>query len=256
MSLRLQKELPCGIIRLSRPDKRNALTRQMLAELSQALDDFHGEKRVRGIIFSGEGSAFCAGMDLDEMRETALQPDACWIWEQDAMLYRDLVEQMLRFPKPIIAAINGPAVAGGMGLVLACDLAVAAPSARFGLPEPRRGIVAGMVTPLLAFRAGAAAAANLLLRGCQIDADEARRIGMVAQIADDPVAAARAMIAEIAEGAPEAVQLTKKLLNETIGENLFTQLSAGAAASAAARTTSAAKEGLAAFNEKRPPKWD
>jgi methylglutaconyl-CoA hydratase len=246
-----------GTIILNRPDKRNALSRALLAELSQAFDDLHQEKRVRGVILTGAGSAFCAGMDLGEMLETSRHENAQGQWYDDAVAYRDLIETMLRFPKPIVAAVNGPAVAGGAGLVLASDLVIAAREAKFGLPEPLRGIVAGLVAPLLAFRIGAGAAAYLLLTSEVIPADAALAKGIFHEVVDnDKVWARAAQVVDLcARGAPEALQLTKKMLNETIGEHLGTLLSAGAAVSATARTTEAAAEGLAAFAEKRPPKW-
>lgn len=257
MTVLIKKNVPSGTIVLHRPDKRNALTRQMLADLMEAFNDLHQEKRVRAVIVTGSGSAFCAGMDLGEMRETSSQPNALQQWHEDAVLYRDLVELMLRFPKPIIAAVNGPAVAGGAGLLLACDIVLATDDARFGLPEPRRGIVAGLVSPLLNFRVGGAYAANLLLTARTIEASEAHRIGLYHELVAGDLIWARAheLAGEIEKCAPEAIQLTKKVLNETIGEHLFTQLAAGAAASATARTTEAAAEGLAAFLEKRDPKW-
>ena len=259
MTVVVKKDLPAGTIVLNRPDKRNALTRQMLADISQALDDLHQERDVRAVILTGAGTAFCAGMDLAEMQATAKLPqmEAWQQWHEDAVEYRELLDKLLRFPKPIIAAVNGPAVAGGIGLVAAADLVVAAEGASFSLPEPRRGIVAGVVSPLLVFRVGAAHAANLLLTCRSIDAAEAHRIGLVHEIAagDQLLGRAYAMAQEIAKSAPEAILLTKRLLNETIGEHLGTLLSAGAAASATARTTEAAAEGLAAYLEKREPQW-
>src|SRR4051812_35085118 len=182
MTVLIKKNLPSGTIILNRPDKRNALSRQMLAEIGQALDDFHQERKVRAVILTGAGTAFCAGMDLLEMQETSQQPDALLQWHNDAVHYRELLEKMLRFPKPIIAAVNGPVVAGGAGLMLASDIVVAADSAKFGLPEPRRGIVAGIVAPVLVFRIGASHAANLLLTARMIDAPEARGLGLFHEI--------------------------------------------------------------------------
>jgi methylglutaconyl-CoA hydratase len=257
MTVIVKKNVPSGTIVLNRPDKRNALSRQMLTDLSQALDDLHQERKVRAVIVTGAGTAFCAGMDLAEMQETSQQPDAFALWHQDAAQYRELLDKMLRFPKPIIAAINGPVVAGGMGLMLASDIVVAADGAKFGLPEPKRGIVAGMVAPLLVFRIGASHAANLLLTARTIDAAEAHRVGLTHEIVETDFIWARAqeIATEISQSAPESIQLTKRLLNETIGEHLATLLTAGAADSATARTTDAAREGLAAFLEKRQPKW-
>jgi len=256
-TLEVKVHAPSGTIMLNRPDKRNAISRQMLEELETAFRDLHQERKVRAVILTGAGSAFCAGMDLGEMKATAEEENAMDLWRQDAVAYRDVIDQMLRFPKPIICAVNGPAVAGGAGLVMASDIVVAAPEATFGLPEPQRGIVAGMVAPLLAFRLGAGQAARLLLSASSINAEEALRIGVFHQSAPfDTLWATAHQIAEgCAKSAPQSLQLTKKLLNETIGEVLETQLSAGAAASATARTTEAAAEGLAAFLEKREPQW-
>jgi methylglutaconyl-CoA hydratase len=244
-------------VTLNRPEKRNALSRELLAELHQALDDLHQERRVRGVILIGAGSAFCAGMDLEEMRSAASQPDKHEQWRADAVLYHDVIETMLRFPKPLIAAVNGPAVAGGAGLVMACDLVIASRTASFGFPEPRRGIVAGLVAPLLAFRLGASRAAQLLFTAELFSAEELLRFGLYHELVDDDKiwARARQIVDGIAKSAPEAIQLTKRLLNETIGESLLSQLVAGAATSAASRTTEAAAEGLTAFQEKREPKW-
>ncbi len=173
-----------GTIILNRPEKRNALSRALLAELDQALGDLHLERRVRAVVLTGSGPAFCAGMDLSEMLETSRQPDANAMWHSDAMIYHDLVLSMLRFPKPLIAAVNGPAVAGGAGLMLACDIVVAAESATFGLPEPLRGIIAGIVAPLVHFRIGGGQAARLLMTAATIDATEAQRIGLFHELID------------------------------------------------------------------------
>lgn len=242
---------------LNRPEKRNALSRELLRELHQALDDLHQERRVRGVILTGAGQAFCAGMDLDEMRSAAEQEDKFEQWRADAVLYHDVIELMLRFPKPLIAAVNGPAVAGGAGLVMACDLVVACEAAKFGFPEPRRGIVAGLVAPLLVFRLGGSRAAQLLLTARLFSAAEMHAFGLYHELLhEDKIwARSRELVAEIAASAPEAIQHTKRLLNEEIGETLFTQLVVGAAASASSRTTEAAAEGLQAFLEKRDPKW-
>jgi enoyl-CoA hydratase/carnithine racemase len=248
-----------GTIVLNRPDRRNALTRAMLAQLVEALRDLHLEKRVRAVVITGAGTSFCAGMDLHEMHAAATMSDdeKNQDWGNTAEAYREVVTHMIELPKPIIASVNGPAVAGGAGLVLASDIVVAAPSAQFGLPEPRRGIIAGVVAPLLAFRAGGGTAARLLLSASLYPAEEIHRLGIYHELSGEPKLWARcAQIAdECALSAPEALQLTKRLLYETIGEQLSTQLTVGAAMSATSRTTEAAQEGLTAFIEKRKPEW-
>ncbi len=242
---------------LTRPEKRNALSREMLSELAQAFFDLHQEKRVRAVILTGSGDAFSAGIDLEEIRETgegsAQPPD----WGQDAEQYLDLILQMLRFPKPIIAAVNGPALASGAGLMLACDMAIGSEAASVGFPEPRWGLVGGIVAPLLVFRIGGSTAGYLLMTAEKVDAAEAHRRGLLQEITTGDLLWARAneLAAMCVRGAPEALKLTKSMLNETIGEALTTLLSAGAAATATARTTEAASEGVRAFLEKRTPKW-
>ncbi|MFV1968297.1 MAG: enoyl-CoA hydratase/isomerase family protein [Pirellulaceae bacterium] len=255
--VKLKKHAPSGTIILNRPAKCNALTRPMLSELLQAFEDFHLERQVRAVILTGAGEAFCAGADLAEIRETSQTEDAQQQWYHDAVQYKDLVEFMLRFPKPIVAAVNGAAVAGGAGLVLASDIVVAASDASFGFPDARRGLVSGLAAPLLVFRAGAGVAAKLLLSAATLDAEQAHRANLFHEVVRNELVWARSheIAMECAQSAPEALQLTKRLLNETIGEHLGISLAAGAAASATARTTQAATEGVAAFLERREPEW-
>jgi methylglutaconyl-CoA hydratase len=242
---------------LNRPEKRNALSRTLILELRQAFSDLHQERSVRAVILTGAGSSFCAGMDLAEMHETREQEDAQEQWHYDVSIYKELLEQMLQFPKPIIAAVNGPALAGGAGLVLASDIVIASPEATFGLPEPKRGLVAGIVAPLLFFRMAGSVSADLLLSARVLNAEEGLNLHLFRELVKNDLLWARAhqIAEEIAQCAPESLQLTKKILNETIGEQLSTTLAAGAAASATARTTEAAAEGLNAFLEKRQPEW-
>ncbi|MCA9120384.1 MAG: enoyl-CoA hydratase/isomerase family protein [Planctomycetaceae bacterium] len=253
----LKKHVPSGTIILNRRETRNALSRETMAELRQAFEDFRQERKVRAVILTGAGEAFCSGMDLDEMRVTSKQPDAQSQWYNDAVQYKELLESMLRFPKPIIAAVDGAAVAGGAGLVLASDIVVAGEKASLGFPEPRRGLVAGIVAPLLTFRIGAGYAANLLLSARTIDANEAMRVHLFHELVKSDLvwARANALAQECAKSAPESLLLTKRMVNENIGEHLSVLFSAGAAASATARTTEAAQEGLDAFFEKRSPNW-
>jgi enoyl-CoA hydratase/carnithine racemase len=255
--IQLKKHLPSATIVLNRPAARNALSRQVLDEIRQALQDFHLERRVRAVILTGAGDAFCAGLDLAEMLETSQRDDAFAHWHDDAVQYKDLIEMMLEFPKPIIAAVNGVAAGAGAGLVLASDLVLGTAEARFGFPECRRGLVAGLSAPLLYFRAGGGLTARLLLSGELIDGAEAQRLGIFHELVDRNLIWARAhqLAEQCALAAPEALQLTKRVVNETLGEHLGVLMAAGAAASATSRTTEAAQEGLQAFSEKRPPNW-
>jgi methylglutaconyl-CoA hydratase len=249
-----------GTIVLNRRERRNALTRAMIEDMEQAIGDLHMEKRVRAIVLTGAGTAFCAGMDMHELHALGDLPEdeQRQQWGEVAEAYRDLLVQMIELPKPIIASVNGPAVAGGAGLALASDIVVASDTAQFGLTDPRHGVVAGVVGPLLAFRVGAGTAARLMLTSSLYPAAEAHRLGIYHEMIDEARLWARCVELgeECAAAAPEALQLTKRLLYETIGEQLTTQLNVGAAISATSRTTEAAQEGLNAFVEKRPPVWE
>ncbi len=257
MHVKVKVTAPAGTIIINRPEKRNALSQAVIADLRQAFDDLHLTKSVRAVILTGAGDVFSAGIDLLEMHQTSLHRDAMARWHDVAAGLGGLYEQMLRFPKPIIAALPGPALGGGAGLALASDMVVASPEARFGVPETRHGLVAGVVAPLLFFRAGGSIAADLLISGRIIEAHDALRRGLYNEIVAPELVWARAneLVGECARGAEEATLLSKRLLNETIGEQVMTWLSAGAAAMATGCTTGAAAEGLQAFAQRRDPQW-
>ncbi|MEM8865849.1 MAG: enoyl-CoA hydratase/isomerase family protein [Planctomycetota bacterium] len=262
---------PVATVVLNRPDRCNALTRSMILELREAFRDLYLEKRVRAIVLTGAGKGFCGGRDLNEMARATQAVGAAGLaidpsiqappspdqWGEEATEFRDLVLEMLELPKPIIASVNGAAAACGAGLVLASDIVIAGPQSSFGLPDPQRGLVAGVATPLLSFRLGAGPAARLLLSAQMITADEALRLGIYHEIVADELLWARA--AEIGDAcagsAPEAIGLTKRLLLETAGEQLATQFTSGVIATATSRTTDAAKEGIGAFVNRQHPSW-
>lgn len=249
-----------GTIVLNRAEHSNALTQFMIAQLMEALDDLYRERKVRAIVLTGAGEYFSSGMEVAEMLDEVPAEDSPPMpteWGEEAGNYRDLLLRMLETTKPIIAAVNGPALAGGAGLVVASDIVVASTDASFGLTDPRRGLVAGVVAPLLCFRIGASQATRLLLTSETIDASQAQSAGVFHELVTQDVVWARA--AELANacaaGSPEAIQLTKRVILETAGEQLETQMSAGAAMSATIRTTENAREGMAAYLGQRPPQW-
>lgn len=246
-----------GTIILDRATCRNALNRELIEQLAQALDDLRQEKKVRGVILTGAGSHFCAGLDLKELQQTAGDQEQWQQWHEDAQRLQGVIEQMLQFPKPLVAAVDGDSMGSGFGLVLACDLVVASQRATFSIPAPKLGLVSGLVAPLLCFRGGGSVASRMLLGGDELSAAEAKELGLVHHVVGTDQIWVRASnwIEAIAGGAAESLQLTKRLLNEMIGEQLTTLLSSGAAAMATSLTTEAATEGLNAFAEKRPVKF-
>ena len=229
----------------------------MLLQIEEALGDLHQEKRVRGIILTGSEDVFSSGADLAEIRDTMSEDAPQDVWFADGTAQKNLIERMLRFPKPIIAAVNGPALGLAGAIVLASDVVVGTQAATFGFPDTHRGLVPGMAVPLLSFRLGASAAADFLLRGEIVSAEDCQRVGIYRWIVDHDLvwAKADAVVRDLSYQAPSAISMTKRLLNETVGEALFTQLSSAAAVTASARTTESAKEGVEAFLEKRDPEW-
>ncbi len=256
-NVQVRKDVPSGTILLNRPNRRNALSQEVVKLLLEAFEDFQQERSVRAVILTGTGNTFCSGTDLQELQDIAAQPDAMEAWQADTRQFLELIEYMLRFPKPIIAAVNGWIVGSGAALMLAADVVIAGTSARILMPESKRGLISGIAAPLLAFRVGTGPAANILLSGNTIDANQALKLSLFHETVEDDFVWARSqeLCKQFAMGAIQSHQLTKRLLNETIGEQLFTQLSIGAANTAAARTTDAAVEGIAAFLEKREPNW-
>ncbi len=257
-SVKVRKDLPSGTIILSRQETRNALSRDVVARLQEALEDFQGEKRVKAVILTGSGNSFCSGSDLKELHETLKSPQAEQQWQQDVEQLLMLIETMLRFPKPIICAANGSVCGSGAALLLAADTVVASEQSFLSFPDSRVGLVSGVAIPLLAFRVGAGRAANLVLTGAQLDAPKCRDDGIFHEIVSEELVWARAqeIAQQIDANCHQSMLISKRLINETLGEELLTQLRIGAAQTAAARTSELAHEGIAAFIEKRDPDFD
>ena len=256
--VRVRVEGPSGTIVLNRPEKGNAISRHLVDDLLQAFSDLHQERKVRAVILTGAGDSFSHGMDLEEIHAARESEDPFAKWHDDAQQFQQLLDTMLRFPKPIIAAVHGPAHGSGVGLVLAADIAIGSREATLSLPEPRRGLVAGLVAPLLVFRVGGGRAADLLLTTRVLEAERAQDWGIYQQLVPTDVVWAQAheLAKQCAASSAQALALTKRLLNEHIGEPLWTQIANGAIVTATAKTTHAAAEGVTAALEDRLPNWD
>lgn len=255
--IRLQKSAPSGTILIDAPATCNAMSREMVQQMIDALSDFHQDKSVRCVILTSKGTSFCSGVNLKEWQSQSKQRDAIEQWHRVASELRELIESMLRLPKPIIAAIDGPVLGFGLTMALACDLVVTSPKAEFEVPSSRHGLVSGLTVPLAAFRLGASFASRLVLGGQRIDAKGALALGLSHREVDsDQIwAAAHEWTLKIAESSAESVQLGKRLLNEMVGESLLMNLSSGAAVLATACSTESATEGLEAFVAKRQAKF-
>tara|TARA_R110002049_G_scaffold4601_5_gene32573 strand:+ start:795675 stop:796460 length:786 start_codon:yes stop_codon:yes gene_type:complete len=244
---------------LDRADTCNALNPSVIEDLRQAISDVHQEKRVRAVVLTGSGEHFCSGLDLQVLREISELPmaDAVQQWHALWLQLTELYEDVLRLPKPVIAAVDGTATGAGFGLALAADIIVPTEQATFCAVAVRRGLVGGATGSLLNFRAGAAVAARMLLTGTPVAAQEAYRLGLCCEPVDATQiwVAANEIAVQCSQAPREAVQATKRVLNESIGETLMMQLSATAADSAAACTTESATEGIRSYLESRDPQW-
>lgn len=246
---------PAAIITINRADKRNALSRGLIDAIGAAFTRALNEEGARCVILTAAGSVFCAGMDLAELQQSLDIPaDQSPVWD-DAVRLAKLYDLIYALPKPTIAAVQGAAVAGGAGLVTVCDLAVAAPEAKFGYPEVRRGLVAAMVMPHLMRHVGERLARWLLLSGELIDAGEAMRVGLINDVvpADKLMERAMGMAKVCAEGGPQALAKTKEYLRQFSHQVL--SIEEAAKASAGPRLTPECQAGLRAFFAKKPAPW-
>jgi enoyl-CoA hydratase/carnithine racemase len=238
VSLRVSRGDGVGWIRLDRPEKRNAIDWATRGALGDAFADFEADSDVRVVVLTGEGTAFCAGVDLS---------DAPAIGPLEA---KPLVAPLDDFSKPVLAAINGPAVGGGLELALACDLRIASDTATFALPEVRLGSLPGSGGTQ---RLSGAVAAKLLFTGDPIDAQDALRAGIVSDVvpADELLPLAERLAARIAQNAPLSRQAAKLALRAAPGGRELER-----ALWAFLSTTADRAEGRAAFREKRTPEFE
>jgi methylglutaconyl-CoA hydratase len=251
----IERRGPAGVLTLNRPEKRNALSRALVAALGSRLAEAVSDPAVRVVVLAANGPVFCAGLDLDELAELMKQPDARDVMQHGARQLAAVYRALATCAKPTIAAVHGPAVAGGAGLVTACDLAIATPQAKFGYPEIRRGIMPAIITPMLLRLVSLRAAKHLLLRGNLVSADEATQMGIYNRVvqAEQLEETVAQWIHDLASGGPTTLSGTKQWIDRCSAvPDLWIE---SADASAAARFTAECEEGIAAFHEKREPKW-
>jgi methylglutaconyl-CoA hydratase len=246
---------PVAVFTLNRPDRCNALSRALLAHLRDALDDIGVDVGIRAVVLTGAGTHFCAGMDMKEAVELDTAPDGEHAIVSVLKEFADLLQRIHTLPKPTIAAVNGDALAGGAGVMAACDFAVASETARIGYPEVRRGLVGAIVMHDLSRAIGDRRARQLLLTGELISSTLAHDWGLVNAVtpADKSLDEAIRIAQGLLECAPSALANTKRLLDETVGRP--PNLRGAAAISAVIRGSEEAQEGIRAFIEKRSPRW-
>jgi methylglutaconyl-CoA hydratase len=241
-------------ITLNRPDKRNAISFELIDDLLRAWNAVEKSDAIV-LILTGAGKAFCSGMDLENLRALLGRSPEQNLQDSETMvrLFRALYE----FPKVTIAAVNGPAIAGGTGLALLCDFTLAVPEAKFGYTEVRIGFVPAIVSTFLLRQTGEKCARDLLLTGRIFDAQEAARMGLVNEVvaAEHLMARARELAAQLMQNSPSSLRATKKLLTDHARAEMDAQIAPAVRENAAIRTTADFREGIASFLEKRKPVW-
>jgi len=253
-TLTLEGEGELATITLNRPEKRNAISTEMIDELLAALDEIE-TRPARVVILTGAGKAFCSGMDLEALQGVAQQSPEQNL--QDSKRMARMFRRLWSYPKPLIAAVNGAAIAGGCGIATLCDFTLAAPEAKFGYTEVRIGFIPAIVSVFLIRQIGEKRARDLLLTGRIFDAAEAHQIGLVTEVvpADQLVSAARELAAALLAASPTSIAHAKRLLCKFAADEIDHELERAIAENAGIRATADFREGLAAFLEKRKPVW-
>lgn len=241
-------------VTLNRPERRNALNPQMIDELIAVIDSL--ARRSSGVmILTGRGPAFCAGLDLEHLKALISRTPA--EHREDSHRVARLFRSLYDLPLPTIAAVNGPAIAGGMGLATICDFTLSIVEAKFGYTEARIGFVPAMVSSFLTLQVGEKKARDLLLTARLISAVEAKEMGLINEVLNESglMTRARQLAHQLLLNSPESLRATKKLLSEHTREQLDRQLAAAVDSNVSARSNAEFLEGISAFLEKRAPNW-
>lgn len=241
-------------ITLNRPEKRNAITTQMIAELQSALDAIE-KTHARVVVLTGAGKAFCSGMDLDLLQSIATQ--SAGENQEDSRRMAKMFRRIWAYTKPLIAAVNGHALAGGCGIATLCDFTLAVPEAKFGYTEVKIGFLPAIVSVFLTRQIGEKHARDLLLTGRLVEASEAKTLGLVNEIVSSELLMDRTReLADVLIAAsPSSVARAKRLLTCAAAPALDADLERAVLENARIRCTPDFKEGLASFLEKRKPVW-
>lgn len=255
-TLTVTVERHVATVTLNRPDVRNAFNETVIAELSGAFRALGDTPEVRAIVLAGQGPAFCAGADLNWMKKMAgYSHDEN---RADALQLAQMLHTIWACPKPVIARIHGDTYAGGVGLVAACDIAVAADHAHFCLSEARLGLLPATISPYVIRAMGEQAARRYFITAERFDAAEALRLGFVHAVvpADGLDAKVAELTAALVANSPNAVRESKRLVQDIAGRAVDDDLLADTAERIAAiRASDEGREGVRSFLEKRSPSW-
>ena len=247
----IERESPqISVLTLNRPDRRNSLTLELLTELCAAINAASEQPEQRVLILRGAGAAFCTGLDLKAAADHTKA-------HATAEMVANTLITVSQTRLITIAAVHGAAVAGGAGIMSACDFVVAAERTKIGYPEVRRGLVAGLVMTFLRRQVRERNLRELLFSGELIDAVRAKEIGLVNRVvaADDVMNEAKKFAASVLQGAPGALSQTKRLVEELWWNSVKGDIEVALKYHMQACESDEAREGIAAFNEKRQPNW-
>jgi enoyl-CoA hydratase len=251
--VRLEVDERVAFLTLDRPDALNALNGELLLEIGAALDLVEADPEVSALVVAGEGRGFCAGADLSDFADL----DDTFTGREASLAGQDVMNSLAALPFPTVAALHGFAAGGGLELALACDLRVAAPGTRLGLPETSRGLIPGYGgTQRLPRLIGEARALDLILTGRLVDAEEAHAMGLVSRLEDAPQDAARALARAMLRNAPVALGLAKEAIVRGLDGTLPQGLEIEADLFGMATTTEDRSEGVRSFLEKRDPEFE
>jgi methylglutaconyl-CoA hydratase len=253
-TIQLAYDSGIATITLNRPDKRNAISFELIDDLLAAFKEVESSDALV-LIVTGAGKAFSSGMDLDNLKALIGRSPGQNLKDSETMVH--LFRTLYEFPKVTIAAVNGAAIAGGTGLALLCDFTLAVAEAKFGYTEVRIGFVPAIVSTFLLRQTGEKHARDLLLTGRIIGAEEAARMGLVNEIVapENLMTRARELAGLLMENSPASLRATKKLLTDHARAELDAQIEAAVRENAAVRTTADFREGITSFLEKRKPVW-
>ena len=253
--LRVVREGGLARVTLARPDVRNAFDEILIDSVTRAFLSFGDDRETRVVSLEGEGPTFCAGADIEWMRRAGGWSKA--ENEADAEKMARMLRAIDRCPKPVIAVVQGAAIGGGVGLVAAADMAVAAEDAVFSLAEVKLGILPAVISPYVLRAIGPRHARRYFLTGERFGAAEAKRIGLLNEVVPpaDLGAALDRWVASLRTSAPEAVAVAKRLIGEVAGKDPDEAMPVTVRTIAERRASAEAKEGLTAFLEKRSPAW-
>ncbi|WP_426203267.1 enoyl-CoA hydratase/isomerase family protein [Pseudomonas sp. TWP3-1] len=243
-------------ITLNRPDSRNAMSLQMVAELRAVLAAVRDDRSVRALVISGAGGHFCAGGDIKDMANARAQ--GCEAYRDLNRAFGALLEEAQHAPQVLITVLQGAVLGGGFGLVCVSDIAIADHQAQFGLPETSLGLLPAQIAPFVVQRIGLTETRRLALTAARFDGTQAKRMGLVHFVEHDPQALAERLdevLAHVLCCAPEANAATKKLLLASAGQPSSALLDEAAQWFSAAVTGAEGIEGTMAFMQKRKPRW-